>query len=109
MTDEDVSVYAAVICSGDSVPGQPRCGQVKISEAEYNRQMDRPDSLWMCPGCGSTANFDDEFFEELHGIGEPEEEPDELYQRVNDLVRVHGTAAVRQCCDLLDAEARQNG
>ena len=31
--------YAAVQCQGDSVPGQPRCGQVKINHDEYFRQL----------------------------------------------------------------------
>jgi len=98
MSDEN-DVYAAVVCHG-------RCGQVKISEAEYSRQMSMPDRLWMCTRCGSTAAFDDDFFEAHHGISEPEEEPDELYNAVSALVRVHGTDAVRGICDALEAEAR---
>ena len=60
--------YAAVLCHGDSVPGQERCGQVLISEDEYDRQMSRPDLLWTCPHCGSTAEFDDDYFEERHCV-----------------------------------------
>jgi hypothetical protein len=108
ISDEEM-IHAAVVCRGDSVPGQKPCGQVKISGDEYVRQLSRPDSLWMCPNCGSTADFDDEFFETLHGISEPEESPDELYNEVSRLVRVHGTDAVRGVCDALEAEARENG
>ena len=103
LSDEE-QVYAAVLCRGDSVPGQPRCGQVKISEAEYSRQMDRPDSFWMCPNCGSTANFDDEFFETLHEISEEDESPPlEVY--LEEAVRIFGTQAIREACDKYDAEA----
>ena len=54
--------YAAVLC--------PLHGSVDIDEAEYDRQMDRPNSLWVCPKCHNVAQFDDRRFEELH----PEEE-----------------------------------
>lgn len=64
--NEVFSSYAALRCRGDSVPGQPKCGQVQITKAEYSRQMNKPDSVWTCPKCGSTADFDDEFFEKLH-------------------------------------------
>jgi hypothetical protein len=66
--------YAAVICHGNSVPGQSPCGRVEIDEAEYSRQMDRPDAFWCCPNCGSTADFDDAYFENAHGIDEEPEE-----------------------------------
>jgi hypothetical protein len=59
-------MYAAVICNGDSVPGQQSCGQVPLSEQEYERQLSKPNSLWCCPHRGSTAEFDDELFEDLH-------------------------------------------
>lgn len=64
---ETVMAYAAVRCHGDSVPGHC-CGLVEIDEQEYMRQMMRPDSLWCCPNCGSTASFDDTYFEKSHGI-----------------------------------------
>lgn len=57
--------YAALICKGD-FPNEPSCGQVLISEDEYLNQLDEPDALWRCPHCGSTANFDDEYFEQAH-------------------------------------------
>ena len=63
--------YAFVRCRGDLL-GSPNasysCGKVVLSEDQYIRQMDRPDSLWSCPTCGSTADFDDVAFEELHNI-----------------------------------------
>lgn len=71
--------YAAVICRGDSVPGQQPCGQVPLSESEYNRQMNRPDSLWACPRCGSTAEFDDDYFEEHHP-----DDPDSIEEEEHD-------------------------
>lgn len=52
--------YAAVLCETD--------GQVLISEAEYVRQMERPDDLWICPSCGGSAQFDDSHFETRHAI-----------------------------------------
>jgi len=63
-----MTTFAAVRCHGDSIPGQEPCGLVEISEQEYERQMNRPDSLWCCPHCGSTATFDDDDYEERHGI-----------------------------------------
>lgn len=72
--------YAAVICKGDSVPGQQPCGQVLISEDEYDRQMSRPDLLWCCPHCGSTASFDDDYFEETHCPDEPREPSGECFR-----------------------------
>jgi hypothetical protein len=101
---DDLVPYAAVLCRGDSVPGQPRCGQVKINEAEYSRQMDRPDSFWMCPHCGSTADFDDEFFETLHEINEEEHDPP-LEVCIEDAVRIYGTQAIREALDKIEAEA----
>lgn len=42
----------AVICS--------RHGTVELSEAQYNRQMMQADSLWKCPKCGGSAEWDDD-------------------------------------------------
>jgi|SRR6185312_5626488 len=72
--------YAAVICHGDSVPDQQPCGQVPLSQDEYNRQMNKPDSLWTCPRCGSTADFDDALFEDLHYSDEPQELDGEVFR-----------------------------
>lgn len=51
--------YARVIC--------PIHGYIGLTQQEYNRQMNLPDSLWKC-GCGESALFDDEFFEDVHEI-----------------------------------------
>lgn len=49
-----------VVCHGDSVPGQEPCGHVELSAGQYAKQLGRPDSLWYCPRCGSTADWDDD-------------------------------------------------
>lgn len=38
-------------------------GQQFLTEDEYNRQLCRPDSLWNCPCCGASAEFDDANYE----------------------------------------------
>jgi hypothetical protein len=67
LRDEPENVYAIVRCRGDSVPGHC-CGSVTLTEEQYIAQMDRPDSVWCCPNCGSTATFDDAAFERIHGV-----------------------------------------
>lgn len=37
-----------------------RCGRVFLTAAQYAAQMDRPNSLWLCPTCGQDAEWDDE-------------------------------------------------
>lgn len=59
-------MFAAVFCRGDSVEGQQPCGQVPLSESEYSRQLRQAHRHWMCPRCGSTADFDDDHFESKH-------------------------------------------
>ena len=50
----------------------PEHGRVYLTEAEYDAQMDRPDSGWMCPEecgppnvgiCGAISEFDDATYE----------------------------------------------
>ena len=41
-------------------------GPVDIDRANYDQQMGKPNSFWVCPRCGSTAQFDDDRFEELN-------------------------------------------
>jgi len=65
--EHDEPAYAVVRCHGDSVPGYC-CGQVDLTEEQYIAQMERPDSVWACPNCGSNATFDDAAFERIHGI-----------------------------------------
>lgn len=50
--------YAAVDCRLH--------GTVDIDRDEYIRQMNKPNSLWVCPICGSASMFNDERFEELN-------------------------------------------
>lgn len=50
-----ISPYA-VICND-------KCGQALISQEEYDRQMDKPDSFWQCPLCKGSAEWDDAHFE----------------------------------------------
>ena len=44
-------------------------GLVYLTEAEYDRQMMLPDSLWQCPraGCSHFATWDDENYEQALG------------------------------------------
>lgn len=68
MRDEpEEKPYAVIRCHGDSVPGYC-CGKVNLTEEQYNAQMQRPDSVWACPNCGSNATFDDAAFERIHDI-----------------------------------------
>lgn len=73
-TSNIVSDYAAVVCNGDVIDGHPTtsrsCGRVLLSEPEYERQMRKADLLWSCPKCGSTALFDDGYYEERHGVND---------------------------------------
>lgn len=58
--------YAAVICRGDEE--FPGCGQVPLTEAQYTAQLRHPDITWRCPRCRRDADFDDSYFEDVHGI-----------------------------------------
>jgi hypothetical protein len=44
-------------------------GQVFLTEAEYDRQLMRPDSVWECPraGCSHFARWDDDNYEAAEG------------------------------------------
>lgn len=61
----DLIPYAAVFCRGGIFDSTASCGRVDIDEAEYLRQMDRPDRFWQCPACGSDADYDDDRSEQL--------------------------------------------
>jgi hypothetical protein len=37
--------------------------QVFLTKREYEAQMSKPDSLWMCPLCGDNASWDDDNYE----------------------------------------------
>lgn len=62
---------AYVRCRGDSVPGHC-CGMVALTEDEYLKQLSRPDSLWCCPNCGSTAIYNDAESERVQGVNDDE-------------------------------------
>ncbi len=53
-----MTAYAAVHCWTH--------GLVKITEAEYDRQMERADDLWRCPICREPACWNQTFFEAIH-------------------------------------------
>lgn len=38
-------------------------GKVFLTNHEYNRQMNRPNSLWQCPMCLDSAAWDDDTYE----------------------------------------------
>lgn len=59
--------FAYVRCHGDSVPGYC-CGLVALSKDAYSAQMARPNSLWCCPNCGSTATYNDAESERVQGV-----------------------------------------
>ena len=48
------------------------CGDVELSKAEYTKQLSNPDNFWLCPICGSVANFVDGFV--LEGTEETDDE-----------------------------------
>ena len=60
----------AVNCLGPwDMPGHG-CGLVYLTEAEYNRQMDAPDSTWRCPLCRYDASWLDENCEQMMEAGQ---------------------------------------
>lgn len=54
----------AVICNHG-------CGLQFLNHSDYNRQMDRPDSFWLCPICSLSAEWDDD----CQISNPPEEDP----------------------------------
>ena len=60
----------AVRCSGDTLDGVAQrapCGIVYLEregQHGYRWQMDKPNSGWYCPSCGSSATFQDDIYEE---------------------------------------------
>lgn len=45
-----------------------RCGPQGLSSEEYNRQMNKPDNLWVCPLCGDDAWWDDDRYERASDV-----------------------------------------
>jgi hypothetical protein len=43
----------------------PSHGKVYLTKKEYDAQMNRPDSRWMCPICTELAWWDDDHYEEF--------------------------------------------
>lgn len=72
--EEEIQPYARLWC--------PAHGAVLIDEQEYTRQLDRPDQRWKC-GCGRDAQWDDEYYEELHDDTDMSE--DEYIEIIKDL------------------------
>ncbi|KKN38032.1 hypothetical protein LCGC14_0757440 [marine sediment metagenome] len=61
----------AVRCTGDTLDGVATvrwpCGIVYLQyygQHGYDYQMNKPDSGWYCPNCGSTAVWQDDIYEE---------------------------------------------
>lgn len=50
--------------SDDPTPYAVNCKNCMIlrflTEAQYQRQLSKPDSLWTCPVCGEVAQWDDD-------------------------------------------------
>lgn len=41
----------------------PIHSKICLTKEQYDAQMNRPNSLWMCPLCGEVAYWDDEHYE----------------------------------------------
>lgn len=57
--------YAFVFCPGRG-SYMEGCGRRGLTEAEYMRQLDKPDQKWRCPDCQADALFDDAAFDRMH-------------------------------------------
>lgn len=58
----------AVLCTEGFIEGTEGCGLVYMTEACYEAQVMRPNSLWRCPRCGNSAQWDDDNYEKALGI-----------------------------------------
>lgn len=52
-------------------------GQVYLTEDEYVKQLERPNSYWRCPRCNMTATWDDANYERRVFGDDPDEESDD--------------------------------
>ena len=52
-------------------------GQQFLTPKQYDHQMSRPDSLWMCPRCGESAHWDDDEYEANLDEGPDDDEADQ--------------------------------
>ena len=58
----------AIHCEGPwDLPGHGH-GLVYLTLKEYKRQMNAPDSLWKCPLCRYSADWDDGNYERPMGV-----------------------------------------
>lgn len=71
--------YAAVICRGYGDADFRGCGQVPLTEAQYVAQLSLPDITWRCPRCGQEADFDDTYFEDVHGLNDEVEDDEPAF------------------------------
>jgi hypothetical protein len=57
----------AVFCVGPTSrwDDAERHGLIYLTEQEYEAQLDDSDMVWVCPLCGSEANWNDENYEEM--------------------------------------------
>jgi len=59
MKERGIKSPYAVLCDHD----EGETERVYLTEAQYNAQMKKPDSLWRCPHCGLSADWDDDNYE----------------------------------------------
>ena len=57
--------FAYVDCRGDVHDEATPCGTVGLTFVEYDRQLSRPNALWYCPRCGSSAFYNDDMSEKV--------------------------------------------
>lgn len=77
---EDMDAFRATLAGESKTPtgyavNCPMDGLVYLTDAEYSRQMSRPDSSWSCPRCGRPADWDDATYE-LYISGLEDEAPE---------------------------------
>lgn len=53
----------AVVCTKPSIKAPKGHGQIFLTQQEYNEQMMKPDSKWVCPACGQYAYWDDDNYD----------------------------------------------
>lgn len=74
LLDAHPDAIAFVTCQGE-----PSCGEVAVTEQQYDSQMIDLSVGWLCPTCGAQADFNEDLSEALDirdGYLEEEEDPD---------------------------------
>jgi hypothetical protein len=61
MKDQEPDSPYGVICKEHGKQG--------LTKKDYNQQMARPDSFWICPVCRDIANWDDDRYEAAMDAG----------------------------------------